>query len=178
MLGEQQLWKERKWGKKREEDTNFEPVVQCFAWRWIESCKDNIMASLFHLNNNWGLSHKDTPILKKQKPHDQFPKLKKFQILQKNLQKPLLFLFLLLPKPLPVTWLSRSVVQSTCGDVHTMSKNLATASLQKATAFVHIFYHFLLLQEEEKEELVVRCQLHFTSKKLKTSQKLVQNYKH
>jgi hypothetical protein len=43
-----------------------------------------------------------------------------------------------------------------------MSKNLATASLQKATEFVHIFYHFLLLQEEEKEELVVRCQLHFT----------------
>jgi hypothetical protein len=49
-----------------------------------------------------------------------------------------------------------------------MSKNLATASLQKATEFVHIFNHFLLLQEEEKEELVVRCQLHFTSKKLKT----------
>jgi len=48
-----------------------------------------------------------------------------------------------------------------------MSKNLATASLQKATEFVHIFYHFLLLQEEEKEELVVRCQLHITSKKLK-----------
>jgi hypothetical protein len=93
----------RKMGKKREEDTNFEPVVQGFAWRWIESCKDNIMASLFHLNNNWDLSHKDTPILKKQKPHDQFPKLKKFEILQKNLQKPLLFLLLLLPKPLPVT---------------------------------------------------------------------------
>jgi hypothetical protein len=102
MLGEQQLWKERKWGEKREEDTNFEPVVQCFAWRWIESCKDNIMASLFHLNNNWYLSHKDTPILKKQKAHAQFPKLKKFQILKKNLQKHLLFLFLLLLTPLPV----------------------------------------------------------------------------
>jgi len=92
----------KKMGEKKGRNTNFEPVVQCFAWRWIESCKDNIMASSFHLNNNWDLSHKDTPILKKQKPHAQFPKLKKFQILQKNLQKPLLFLFLLLPKPLPV----------------------------------------------------------------------------
>jgi hypothetical protein len=48
--------KETKIKEIREANTNFEPFVQGFAWRWIESHRDRKMASLFHLNNNWDLS--------------------------------------------------------------------------------------------------------------------------
>jgi hypothetical protein len=104
--------------------------------------------------------------------------LKKFQILQKNLQKPLLFLFLLLPKPLPVTWLSSSVVQSTCGDVHTMSKNLATASLQKATEFVHIFIISFYYKTKKKKSWLSGVNCILQVRNWKPLSETSANYKH
>jgi hypothetical protein len=63
--------KETKRKEIREANTNFEPFVQGFAWRWIESHRDRKMASLFHLNNNWGLSPRTHTLIKERIPNFQ-----------------------------------------------------------------------------------------------------------